>query len=147
MGKADMELNTPEQPKVDENATLDALVKMRAIGTRNFAYSYNVFKTLFEDWKRLKEESRWIPVSERFPKPDSAVLVVNYGTAQNSTFHGRNDVFEAYFSEHSQFLEIGQQEEKIENRYWSVTHWMKLPAPPTPTSDLPSTSNAKNKNG
>jgi hypothetical protein len=65
---------------------------------------------------RLREERRWIPVTERWPEEDSVVLAFLPEGSQL-----KPEVREMYFSDGEWINDRG---------HWEVTHWMPLPATP-----------------
>lgn len=80
--------------------------------------------TLESQQKRIEEleaEHRWIPVTERLPKPFESVLAYIPSEAPLPTVH------ESYIADHDEWVCILTVE-----RYkpGEVTHWMPLPEPP-----------------
>jgi len=69
---------------------------------------------------RLREERRWIPVTERMPEADSTVLVSwRYGEGPEQV------AAQAWYDRHGRFTTAGVVE------FPNVTHWQPLPAPPS----------------
>ena len=70
---------------------------------------------------REQAERRWIPVTERLPKPFESVLAYIPSEAPLPTVH------ESYIADHDEWVCILTVE-----RYkpGEVTHWMPLPEPP-----------------
>ena len=67
--------------------------------------------------ERLKEDRRWIPVSERLPKENAPVLVLTVlGGMFVDFIHGKSVV-----TGNPDFYELDVED---------VTHWMPLPEPP-----------------
>lgn len=85
---------------------------------------------------RLKEERRWIPVSERLPDVHRRVL----------TFDGRlrevDELVESVFGKTQSYPLVPPhfifKQANYEGR--KVTHWSTLTPPPEPTEAVPSTS-------
>jgi hypothetical protein len=70
---------------------------------------------------KLKEERRWIPVTERLPEPFVSVLACIPSDAPLPTVH------ESYIADHEAWVCILTAE-----RYkpGEVTHWIPMPEPP-----------------
>ena len=72
--------------------------------------------------EELDEKHRWIPVTERLPEPETAVIVF---------FHGYIDILTYRYNRWGNVCFMFQDE----CGYWKeafceVTHWMPLPEPP-----------------
>lgn len=80
---------------------------------------------LSADLMALKDENRWIPVTERLP------IMGEYLVLSSTSFCTILN-----FDSLRWFTEGGTKDE-----YWNkfITHWRPLPAPPKPTSDTPTT--------
>lgn len=78
---------------------------------------HQVVTAAADEIERLRNERRWIPVSERLPKEDSVVLAF---MPEGSEL--KPEVREMYFVEGEWMNDRGHWPE--------VTHWMPLPEPP-----------------
>lgn len=67
-----------------------------------------------EELSKLKEQQRWIPVTERLPEDDDDVLIMSSG----SISMGYYSVYNEYWADY------------INVYYDDVTHWMPLPKAP-----------------
>ena len=85
---------------------------------------------LLEAWQAAKAHAvpQWIPVSERLPTYGDNVLIVADGEieTENQVFEFKKGKFSS-----SDFFE-SNKDDGIYYYIREITHWMPLPAPPTP---------------
>lgn len=80
-----------------------------------------------EELRKLKEQLRWIPVTERLPDSNKSVLVRCTNTTISGgyvTHIGSCDSGKFWF------LRTQPGTASFPVREWQVTHWMPLPEPP-----------------
>ena len=63
---------------------------------------------------KLKEQQRWIPVTERLPEDDDDVLIMSSGSISMGYYSVYNEYWADYINVYNS----------------DVTHWMPLPEPP-----------------
>ena len=85
-----------------------------------------------EEGECMNKNIQWIPVKDRLPDSDVAVLAVcmdditNYG----HPYAYEEAVILAFYSSGRWWDEIWPEKNKEDNEIEGVTHWMPLPAPP-----------------
>jgi hypothetical protein len=72
------------------------------------------FESCADEIQQLRDESRWIPVSERLPDEDTECLVW-------VTYNGSGHVDQSAYCNYG--FDVAQP-------WLEVTHWMPLPEPP-----------------
>ena len=92
---------------------IDAIGKARHKDTVTLGGLYLENKSLKAELARLREAARWIPVEERLPENNNAVLVID----------GGHSIVEGSYV-------LGRWVAFSEGRYIHPTHWRPRPEPP-----------------
>ena len=101
-----------------EEKTLDETIEMfknnaeyeRIHGNLQGCLGFSQLVGWLVDYKRLLEQTRWIPVSEKLPKDDNCYLVTSTGT--------NNDI-----------VDIAYYTESLWHKASCIKAWMPLPEP------------------
>ena len=77
-------------------------------------YAADRLEELETELSKLKEQQRWIPVTERLPEDDDDVLIMSSGSISMGYYSVYNEYWADYINVYNS----------------DVTHWMPLPEPP-----------------
>lgn len=78
--------------------------------------------------------SDWKPIEAEKPPRDETILVAVEPTAENEAYFGKwpRKTHAAYVDERGKICDAStwKPDDGLNGKYWRVTHWMPLPAPP-----------------
>lgn len=94
---------------------------------KNVEYKDKMFRALENDWNKLRDETRWIPVSERLPKSMANKVIVYLQHEDLAPYIGYGH-YEKYQGE-EMWYDL-ENDEQFSKRGYTVTHWMPMPKSP-----------------